>query len=475
MFYKLISLLCIAASLAANAQQVAPEKPAFSTVDFAIDNIPESELNVPIQVDLRPFYAMADKQVDTLFTSPGFPNDWVQAGCDTRYKYSFRRGPLKFDFKNNKLDIGFTGYYKIVGSTRACVNGAAITPWTPECKCGFDEAERRVNISYTITPVVLINYVVKLQIVRNEPVPVDKCTVCFWGQDITPTIMESLKTELDLSKADMEKSYGRIDLKPQFQNIWNQLSNAYAIEGMGWLQINPSKVRLNRLYGSGDKLHINIGLAARPVVRFERPDRKNAPIPTISNFSRTPGFNINVDAVLDYDSLSNILTKQIAGKEFVFKKSFINKKFVFQECELMGAKGDRLVMKVKFSGTDNGFFYVTGKPRYDAATKTLSVSEVDFDLKSRDALLKTADWLFSRKITNEIEKMGRYDLRPLVDSTRLNIQQQLNREFIKGMRGSGIVTDINISTLYPQEDKLVVRVNTTGNLALTVSEMDFSL
>ena len=53
-----------------------------------MDSLPESELNIPIQVNLQPVYSIAEKTVDTVFTSPNYPEDWVQAGCDVRYKYS---------------------------------------------------------------------------------------------------------------------------------------------------------------------------------------------------------------------------------------------------------------------------------------------------------------------------------------------------------------------------------------------------
>lgn len=474
MIQRLITILLLATSLQTNAQVVSAEKPVLTPVKFSLESVPESELNVPVQIDLKPFFAMANNKVDTLFTSPKYPDNWVQKGCDTRYKYSFRRSPLKFNFIDNKITIAFTGFYKIIGSTRGCVNGVAVTPWTPECKCGFEEGERKVNISYTITPVVLVDYKVRLKIVRNEPVAVDKCTVCFWGHDITPTIIDALKKELDISKADLEKSYGNIDLKPQFQKIWHQLNTPYNVNGMGWLQINPQKVRLNRLYGTGDKLNINIGLAAKPVVKFEKPVNPLSPVPNISSFSRVPGFNINVDAVLNYDSLSTILNKQIVGKEYTFSKAFIKKKFVFQQCKLMGSGSDRLIIQVNFTGTDNGTFYLTGKPVYDAAAKTLAVTDVDFDVKTRDALLKTADWLFSKKITAEIEKMAKYDLKQMMNDAAKNINQQLNREFMKGVKGAGSINDMSIAAIYPQTNWLVVRANAKGNFAVDVSEIDMS-
>jgi hypothetical protein len=455
-------------------QNISADKPELATTNFKTENIPESEINVPIQIDLQPFYSMANKKVDTLFTSPNYPNDWVQSGCNTRYKYSFRRGPLRFNIQNTTLTIGFTGYYKMIGSTRGCVNGTVLSPWTPDCKCGFDEGERRVNVSYTIDFTILTRYAIKTQIIRNEPVPLDKCTVCFWGQDITSSIMDALKKEMDASKADLEKNFKYIELKPQFQKMWDLLNTPYNLNNFGWLQINPQNIRLNRIEGKFDKLIVNIGLSAKPVMQFEKPLSVLLPAPHLSSFNGNEGFNINVDAMLNYDSLSNILNQHIAGKEFDFNKAFIHKKFIFQDCHLLGSNNERLIIRVKFTGSNDGYFYVTGTPVYDAVLKTLAITDIDFDVKSKNALLKTADWLFSKKITSELESMAKYDVSGFINEAKSNLGQQLNREFMKGVKGTGNITDVGISGIFPRSDKLIIRANAKGNLSVNVGAVDFS-
>lgn len=475
---KYILLLAFWVMLTLNGKTqttVSTPAPALSIPEYPSADIPESEINIPVQIDLAPFFALANKKVDTLFTSPNFPNNWVQEACDVRYKYSFRRGPLQFSLKNTTLDISFIGYYKIIGSTRACVNGKAITPWTPPCQCGFEEGERKVKVGFTINISLLTNYTVKMEVIRREPEPADRCTVCFWGQDITGSILDALKKELDISKADMEKSYGRMDLKPQFQHVWNQLNTPLNINNMGWLQINPQKVRINSIRTNNNQLEISVGLAAKPVVRFEKPAKTAPPVPHISNFSRKRGFEIYADLVMNYDSLSRLLTGQIKGKEFVFSKAFIKKRFVFEECRLLGNQNNRLVMQVKFSGTDKGYFFVTGKPLYYENSKTLKVTDVEFDLKSKDALLKTADWLFSKKITSEIEKLAKYELGPLLNDARANMNQQLNQQFMKGVTGEGSVSTLSVSGIFPQQSWLAIRAYSNGNLTLKVSELDMSL
>src|SRR5688572_21702221 len=156
------------------SHKINPDRPSLASTNFKLDSLPDSEINIPIQVNLKPLYTMAESQVDTQFTSLNYPDGWVQEDCGTRYKYIFRRSPLQMKASGTSLNLGFMGYYKIIGSTRVCVAGAAVSPWTAPCRCGFNEPERRVNVSYTNSVSIQQDYKVKLQIKRNESQALDK-------------------------------------------------------------------------------------------------------------------------------------------------------------------------------------------------------------------------------------------------------------------------------------------------------------
>jgi hypothetical protein len=457
------------------SHKINPEKPMLADTNFKLDSLPDSEINIPVQINLRPVYAMAESHVDTLYTSLGYPDGWVQQGCDTRYKYVFRRGPLQMKASGTSLNLGFMGYYKIIGSTRVCVAGAAISPWTPPCKCGFDEPERRVNVSFSNSLSVQPDYKMKLAIKRNEPQALDKCTVCFWGQNITDEVLKGMKAQLDSAKADIDKTFGNVDLKPQFQQLWNQLNKSYNVYNMGWLQINPQKIRINNLYAKGDSLYVYFGLSARPAIGFEKPEEKTQPIPNMGSFSRMQGFSVFLDAALNYDSLSNIVNRQMIDKEFDFNKGSIKKKFIIKDCHLYGSGNEKLIIRIKFSGTDDGTIYLTGKPVYDKDSHILELKGIDFDIKTKDFLLKTAEWLFSKRITNEVSKNTRFDLNSYIDTAKVSINQQLNHEWIKGISSTGAINDIKLIGIYPLDHYLVIRSNCSGNLSVKVESIDFSL
>lgn len=471
----ILFLFAITTALSSYAQKINPENPDLSPGNFRLDSLPASEINIPIQVNLKPMYAMAEKSVDTVFTSPGYPDGWVQEACDIRYKYVFRRSLLQMKGAGSSLNIGFTGYYKIVGSTRLCASGTVLSPWTPACKCGFNEPERRVNVSFSNSLVVQPDFKVNLLVKRNEPQPLDKCEVCFWGQDITKQVMKGLISELDISKTDMEKKYGSVDLKPRFQQVWDQLNKVYNLYGLGWLQINPQKIRINNLFINKDSLYIFLGLSAKPVISFEKPAERKTVLPNMGTFSRQQGFSIFLDAMLNYDSLSHIMNMSVRGKKFDFKKGFIKKKFIIDSCRVYGGGFEKLVIKINFSGTNTGVVYLVGRPEYDKDNRTIEVKDIDFDIKSKNVLLGSADWLFDKKITKEISKYASFELGAYIDTAKTTINEQLNQELIKGVRSFGTIKDIKLIGIYPMQQHLVIRSNCAGDLSVKVESVNFSL
>src|SRR5215204_2043925 len=140
-----------------------------------------------------------------------------------------------------------------------------------------------INTSFINTVKVLPDFKINLNITRQEPVPIDKCTVCIFGADITSQVMKGLKDELDLAKKAIEDSFGVVDLKPLVQQLWNKLNVSYSLYGLGWLKINPQKIRLTRMFARNDSLNIFLGMTAKPVISFEKSADLMTLVPNIDN------------------------------------------------------------------------------------------------------------------------------------------------------------------------------------------------
>ena len=90
-------------------------------------------------------------------------------------------------------------------------------------------------------------------------------------------------------------------------------------------------------------------------------------------------------------------------------------------------------------------------------------------------LLKSADWLFNKRITNEIARVSHFDLSNYIDTAKIMINKQLNTEWIKGVKSSGSINDLKISGFYPLTDYFIIRSNANGELMIKVDAMNFNL
>jgi hypothetical protein len=436
--------------------------------------LPESRIIVPIQINLKPIYALAEKSVDTVFTSPDYPNGWVELDCANRYKYRFRRSPLKMKTSGTTMNLSFTGLYQIIGSSRACVGNAALSPWTPPCSCGFKEGERRVNVSFSSSFGFHPNHQVHVNVMRQEPKPLDKCSVCFWGQDITAEVMKGLKEELDAAKKAIEDSFRIVNTRPYLQQAWNKLSEVYPVAGLGYLSLNPKKIHMENIYAKDDLLNISIGITATPVISFVRPQATPTLVPNLSPSGGANGFSIFLDAQLEYDSLSNVVNSYLQGKRFDFKEAIFKRHVIVDSCRVSADTTGNLNIDVHFSGSHNGAVSFTGKPFYNAATKSIEVADLDYTLDTRDFLLKTAKWLFDKKIISELKKYTTFNLTGYYDTASVTLNTWLNKEWMKGIKSTGKVNDLKLVNVQALPQHLYFQTACSGNISLRIDELQWS-
>ncbi|MBL0131261.1 MAG: DUF4403 family protein [Chitinophagaceae bacterium] len=87
----------------------------------------------------------------------------------------------------------------------------------------------------------------------------------------------------------------------------------------------------------------------------------------------------------------------------------------------------------------------------------------------------SADWLFDKKITKEISKHARFELGAYIDTAKTSINNELNKEWIKGTRSYGTISNITLMGIYPMQEHLVIRSNCSGDLSVKVESIQFSL
>ena len=115
--------------------------------------------------------------------------------------------------------------------------------------------------------------------------------------------------------------------------------------------------------------------------------------------------------------------------------------------------------------------YLTGKPVFDKEKNNIAVKQIDFDVKTRDLLLKTARWLFNRKIINELNKYASFDIQGYADTLRSKVSAAMTREWQKGITSSGKINGLQVINIYPFKNTFILRCNAKGELSIRVDQV----
>ena len=455
-------------SLHGIAQEViAPPTPdTLKKAEVVVNTEPLSEIDIPVRMNLKPIYTWANKFVDTLYTSPNYPVGWVNEECEIRYQYRFVRGPFLFRAMQNTLLASFSGRYGVRGGTRICSSiGNSI--WSPSCACGFgSEKPRRIDAGFAAQFKLLPDYRISVTAKLTDPTAVDKCEVCFFGKDISKMVATQLKAEMTTSIAEMQRQLQAFTLRSSLQTVWDTLQAPYAIPGFGYLSMQPQALRISQAVLRNDSMFFSLGLSAKPELKAISVTVKK-PLPNLSDFSQRGGFSLYIAQLLPYDSLNAVANAQAAGKEFSVGKGLLKKTLRIDSLRLLGG-GEKIYIKVYVSKAIKGVIFMEGKPVWDATKKVLEVNDIDFEVQTKQVLVKSAASLMDGTIAKKIKEYTRFDLGQKVVSLRTQLQEQMNREITKGITSNGTIEKLDVDRIIAQPTGIFIGGCLKGNLWLNV-------
>jgi hypothetical protein len=466
-YHWFLLIICFPAGVIIAQDVVAPPAPDTLSVPRVVVNTqPLSEIDIPVSMSLKPIYGWANKFVDTLYTSPNYPNDWVQEECEIRYQYRFVRGPFAFRAMQNTLLAKFTGNYGVRGATRIC-SSIGNSVWSPSCTCGFGtEKPRRIDAGFAAQFKLMPDYKLAVTAKLTNPNALDKCEVCFFGKDITKMVAAQLKAEMEASIAEMQRQLQSFSLRNYLQTVWDTLQTPYSIPGFGYLNMQPEALRISQATLRNDSMFFSLGLSARPELKQTAAVIKK-PLPNITDFSQRGGFSLYIAQMLPYDSLNALANEQAGGKEFSVGKGVFKKTVRIDSMRLLGG-GEKVYIQVFLARAIKGVVYLEGQPVWDPVARVLEIKEIDYEIKSKQVLVRSAAWLMDGTIEKKLKEYTRFDLGAKADTLRNELQVQMNRELVKGITSRGIIEQLTVEKLLAQPDGIFIGGSLKGKLWLTI-------
>lgn len=259
----------------------------------------------------------------------------------------------------------------------------------------------------------------------------------------------------------------RFPLKSQVAKAWQAAQKPVLLDKSynAWLKIMPQEVMLYPLYAQNNQFKISVGIKsfAELVVGPEPATERAVALPNlklVNNIGKD--FRIALKTDLFYKEILTIASPLLLNKEF----GSDGKSCIVRGLDVYG-NGDRLVIKVKTSGSLDGIFYLTCTPRFNPETNMFSVEDVDFDMNTQSLLLQSADWFLHGSIKSTIQDKLNLDLTQNLEQSR-----ELARKAIASVKLAdhiflkGNIKTIKLGDVMVQKDKISIQVYTEGETAI---------
>ncbi len=441
---------------------IKPDAPEIAVQEtYEIPETKPSYIKIPIKINLKPYFDETDKSIDRTFKGD-------ESQCSgVSFKYLFNRSPIKFKGVGEKLQFDVDGKYSLwINYCAACTDIFASEPYCLTTRvyasCGVGEPMRKIHVGYETRIRVAYNYQLKSYTKLREIKAKSPCKITVFNYDATSRLEKEVKAVLiDLEK-DIDKEISSIDLKPIMSETWDLLAEPSDMEGYGFLELNPQAISMDNIVYKGDTAYFNAILKANPKILSQKSGNKVRKLPNLTEYKEREGFDITTDVFTRYDSLSLILTRNIAGTELDVK----GKQVIFDSIQIFGASNEKLHIKINFSGSKTGEFYLIGTPVFVADSQYISFPDLEFDVKSKSALLKSAKWFFDKKVTELLRKETEIDLSPYMDTLKKEINKNLAMELDEGVNMTGSVNEISVKLVQPRADDLHIQIHTLGKLGI---------
>jgi len=266
----------------------------------------------------------------------------------------------------------------------------------------------------------------------------------------------------------------KANIKQTISDTWSKIQDPILVNkdyGV-WLSIEPKEILSTPIVGTGNKLLFNLGINTFIETTVGEAPSPNAAKTPLANYKMvnklTPNFNISTNVSISHQKITDIVSQQLVGKEFTEGK----KKIKINSIKIYGGENGMLVVETNVSGSANGTIYCIGKLAFDNETKVLSVTDFDFDLSTRSALLKSANWLLHKNFLNMIQPMLSISLKDQITQMLASSNAMLkNYQIQKGVSLKGNLNSVIFDKIYITKDALIVNGNINGSVKIEVGEL----
>ncbi len=469
----LIALILLIISSCASKKTVieAPENKV-STVW----NVPTSTLIMPISVKTADLERIINSQLQSvLYDDNSFDNNNI----DNLIIKVTKTSPFKITGANDMLNIKAPLNIYVKGRLKKELFNFG------DSNFGIDQTK---DMSFNI----VLNFTTKLNMMSDWSIKSQTQSSFTWQE--TPsldlgiikipigTVLEKIVNSQISSLGTMiDKDINSfINIKKIVEGYWAQIQAPQLVneEYKTWSWIEPTNIALTPIKTKNDSLTTTLGFTGLVKLKTgQKPaDFKPSPLPKLyTSVKQDDIFSLNLDGEIGWPFLNEVTKKQLNGKTFNDDNG--KQSITIKDINIYGS-GNKVVIGVSLFGfaktsvakkNINTEVFLEGIPVYDYKTKTISFTQVDYSLKTKDILLKSANWILKGTLKKQLQPYMVYNL-----TTQINEMQTTTANVLKNYQVSdnmiikGALHTMDISDVKVSDDGIKYVVTAKGRLTALI-------
>lgn len=276
----------------------------------------------------------------------------------------------------------------------------------------------------------------------------------------------------------------RLNIRQYVQTAWQQLQQPIQLDKAydAWLTVTPQAIRISPLHAANGDLNLRIGFQAfvqtvlngKPVVQV------NPTLPKlVTDDDLTDQVQIAMTGEVPYTLATKLVKEQVAGKTYRFEAG--KQQITVNDAAISGS-GTKLVVMLDVNGKAKaglftkqlaGKIFLKAIPYYDATTTSIRLREVEYDLETKDQLLKTANWLAKGKFIQQIQQRVTFPVKNQLDQARTLLQQSLDQsaQLHESIALRGTIQSFTPDALYLTPTAIKAVVNAQGHLTVQIVKL----
>lgn len=411
--------------------------------------LPVSILNIPVNLKLSVLESIINSQLNGLLYEDKDFND----GDRMKVKV-YKRNPIKLSGKDNELKYRIPLSIQVVYDAMV-TNVLASGEIELEAKTSF-----KISKDWTLkTQTDVTNYVwIKKPVAQVVGVNIPLGS-------LADVILNNSKSYLGKQMDETTSSY--FDLKSIVSSAWNTISRILSVseEYKTWLSVNPSKVTMAPLIIQGDSILSNLSLMAKPLLSIGDKPRENM-VNKIPDYSQVLNDNLRTLLVLrtklPFSETKNLTLKQVGGQTFSSGK----KSVTVVDVNYFGIN-NKLGVELTLSGVYKGKIFLTGTPQIEAKTNLINLPDLDFNLETKNFLVKSAGWILKSNLRKMIQENINFYLTLNLNETKKELEKQLNDyPLATGFKMKSRIDQLSVENIQITPEGIMVDLAIGGNLGV---------